>query len=112
MYTDWFSTHSDLGEIHHHDTYIPERGDLVIYDWYGTGAEDHIEIVTEYDSSTGTMTSLGGNTGNARVPLGGRWCDYSLVAKHTFTLNASVIWGYIHPFYEQFTADKTEAEGN
>lgn len=111
-YTDWFHTHSDYGEIHHHDTYIPERGDLVIYDWNGTGAEDHIEIVTEYDSSTGTMTSIGGNTGNAQVPIGGRWCDYSLVAKHSFVLNASVIWGYIHPNYESFTGDQTKAEGN
>ena len=111
-YTDWFHAHGDYGEIHHHDTYIPERGDLVIYDWNGTGAEDHIEIVTEYDSSTGTMTSIGGNTGNAQVPVGGRWCDYSLVAKHSFVLNASVIWGYIHPNYESFTGDQTKAEGN
>ena len=110
-YTAWFTSHSDYGEIHHHDTYVPERGDLVIYDWNGTGEEDHIEIVTEYDPDTGTMTSIGGNTGNAHVPPGGRWCDYSLVASHSFTLNASVIWGYIHPYYEQFTVSQTE-EGN
>lgn len=110
-YTDWFTAHSDLGEIHHYDTYIPERGDLVIYDWNGTGAEDHIEIVTAYNANTGTMTSIGGNTGNAHVPPGGRWCDYSLVASHSFTLNMPVIWGYIHPYYEQFEVNGLE-EGN
>lgn len=100
MYTQWFYERGDLGEVHNRDGYVPVAGDLVIYDWNGAGTQDHIEIVTGCDG--GTFTSIGGNSGNAFVPNGGRWCDYSLVASHQYGINDYVVWGYVHPYYDRF----------
>lgn len=99
-YTDWFYTHGEYGEVHNRDGYTPQPGDLVIYDWSGSGAQDHIEIVTGYDESRYAFQSIGGNTGINGAP--GRYCNYSLVADHDYNVGAGVVWGFIHPYYENF----------
>lgn len=39
----------------------PQIGALVLFDWNGDGAPDHIEVISSFTSNT--ITSIGGNTG-------------------------------------------------
>lgn len=51
------------GTWHAKGTYIPKKGDAVVYDWQGDGVIDHVGIVTSpYDTNTdGTFNSVEGN---------------------------------------------------
>lgn len=74
------------------DTYIPQPGDAVLYDWQdnglgdNTGQPDHIGVVDYVNSSSGYFTVIEGNYDNA-------------VKKRTMSINGKFIRGFICPNY-------------
>ncbi|MER5703692.1 CHAP domain-containing protein [Micromonospora sp. NPDC002296] len=54
------------GTWHSKGSYIPRKGDAVVYDWEGDGVIDHVGIVTSfYETNTdGTFNSIEGNRSN------------------------------------------------
>lgn len=72
------------------DTYIPQPGDIIMYDWQDSGsgdnrgAPDHVGIVEQV--SNNTITVIEGNKGKA-------------VARRTLAVNGRYIRGYCLPDY-------------
>lgn len=44
--------------------YIPQAGDIILYDWEGDGSTDHTGLVVRYDPSNETVYTIEGNVGN------------------------------------------------
>ena len=78
------------------DSYVPQIGDAVLYDWQDRGvgdnksAPDHVGVVTYVNKSSGYMVVTEGNYGNA-------------VKKRTISLNGKFIRGFITPKYTDNT---------
>lgn len=74
------------------DSFVPDVGDVVLYDWQdngindNTGWPDHVGIVTYVDKQSGYMVVIEGNYDNA-------------VKKRTINLNGKYIRGFITPKY-------------
>lgn len=74
-----------LGRWVEDDNYIPQPGDLLMYDWDDNGqgdnrsAPEHVGMVEAVDQTRGTMTIIEGNMGSGSVvgrrtvPIGGRY---------------------------------------
>lgn len=79
------------------DAYIPDPGDAILYDWDdngvgdNTGWPDHVGTVETVNRSTGMMTIIEGNYGNA-------------VQRRQIKVNARYIRGYIVPKYDTVAA--------
>lgn len=95
-----------LGIWHENDDFIPQAGDLLLYDWQDTGAgdnmgtADHIGMVIKVDGNK--MTVREGNKGGK---MGNR----------TVNINARYIRGFITPQYEaesEETVNPTPTEEN
>lgn len=82
----------EMGIWKESDTYIPQPGDGVLYDWQdnglgdNTGQPDHIGIVDYVDQNSGYFTVIEGNYDNA-------------VKKRTVSINGKYIRGFICPKY-------------
>lgn len=92
-----------LGRWVEDDAYIPQPGDLIMYDWQDangvvdcTGAPDHVGMVV--DVTGGTITMVEGNVGN---PSG--------VSIRKRQVNSRYIRGYCCPDYAS-KADKPQKE--
>ncbi|MFI9530460.1 CHAP domain-containing protein [Micromonospora rosaria] len=55
------------GTWHPKGSYVPRKGDAVVYDWEGDGVIDHVGIVTSYqeNNTDGTFNSVEGNRSDA-----------------------------------------------
>ncbi|MGN0152263.1 MAG: peptidoglycan-binding protein [Wujia sp.] len=57
-------------------SYTPQRGDLVYIDWKqrdrrcNVNPIGHVEIITDYNSDTGKISTVGGNTDTSHIPDG------------------------------------------
>lgn len=73
------------------DSYVPQPGDIILYDWDDSGngdnknSPDHVGMVEEISGNT--ITVIEGNYSNA-------------VKRRTITVNGKYIRGYIVPKYE------------
>ncbi|MEH1100491.1 CHAP domain-containing protein [Micromonospora sp. CPCC 205561] len=54
------------GTWHPKGSYVPRKGDAVVYDWEGDGIIDHVGIVTSFHETSvdGTFNSVEGNRSN------------------------------------------------
>lgn len=83
------------------DSYVPKPGDAILYDWEDTGSgdnrggADHIGVVTYVNRTSGYMTIVEGNYGEA-------------VKKRTISLNGRYIRGFITPKYDDNTTSTGE----
>lgn len=74
------------------DTYIPQPGDAVLYDWQdnglgdNTGHPDHVGVVDYVNKDSGYFTVIEGNYSNS-------------VKKRTININGKYIRGFITPNY-------------
>lgn len=68
--------------------YIPQEGDLILYDWDASGNSDHVGIVV--NTANNKVNTIEGNTKSNGVY--GVW-------KKSYTLTSTYIRGYIEPDY-------------
>ena len=62
--------------------YSPKRGDMIFFDWDGSRTSpDHVGLVVNYDSNSGTITTVEGNSSNS-------------VRVKTYNRNDSCVLGY------------------
>lgn len=87
------------------DSFIPQAGDAVLYDWQDNGngdntsSPDHVGVVTYVNESAGYMVVVEGNYDNA-------------VKKRTVSLNGKYIRGFITPKYtENSVSNPVQAGG-
>ncbi len=65
----------------------PQSGDMIMFDWGNTrSGADHVGIVVSYDSSTGVVTTVEGNSGSPGA-----------VRVKTYDRNQACVMGYISP---------------
>ncbi|MGM9998061.1 MAG: CHAP domain-containing protein [Candidatus Bruticola sp.] len=65
--------------------YAPQAGDMIMFDWDNTrSSADHVGIVESYDPSSGTVTTIEGNSSNS-------------VRRRTYNVNDACIMGFIMP---------------
>ena len=82
--------YADRGQWIEDDAYVPQIGDIIMYDWQDTGAgnnrgnPDHVGMVAAVNGTT--LTIIEGNNGNA-------------VAYRTLQINGRCIRGYCLPDY-------------
>ena len=82
--------YADRGQWIEDDAYVPQIGDIIMYDWQDTGAgnnrgnPDHVGMVAAVNGTT--LTIIEGNNGNA-------------VAYRTLQINGRYIRGYCLPDY-------------
>ena len=85
------------------DAYVPQIGDVIMYDWQDTGAgdnrgnPDHVGMVAAVNGTT--LTIIEGNNGNA-------------VAYRTLRVNGRCIRGYCLPDYASKATEKGETMAN
>lgn len=93
----------EMGIWHESDTFIPQIGDAILYDWQdgtdfattdNTGWPDHVGIVTYVNKESGYMVVTEGNYSDA-------------VKKRTININGRYIRGYITP---KFSIDGLEVQ--
>ena len=80
------------------ESYVPEVGDLIYFDWELDGAYNHVALVYNYDASTGTVYYIGGNQGED----GTTWATRA-VSKVALVKGSSTIVGYLKPYYSAAT---------
>ena len=89
------------------DSYIPEKGDFILYDWSDSGkgdnktSPDHVGIVEKVKD--GTITVIEGNMGSGKGKVGRR----------SVKINGRYIRGFVTPHYERIkikTYHKTDTE--
>lgn len=71
------------------NTFVPEEGDIIFYDWQSDGHADHVGIVESCDGRN--IAVIEGNNNNA-------------VRRRTLVVGASYVKGYGHPMYEETPA--------
>lgn len=82
----------DMGCWQENDSYTPEAGDGIVYDWNDNGNgdnvgwPDHVGVVERCDTSSGYITVIEGNYNNS-------------VKKRTISINGKYIRGFITPKY-------------
>ena len=80
------------------DSYVPEIGDFILYDWDDTGkgenknSPDHVGIVEKVKD--GTITVIEGNMGS----------DTGKVGKRSIKVNGRYIRGFVTPHYDRIKA--------
>ena len=85
------------------DAYVPQIGDIIMYDWQDTGAgdnrgnPDHVGMVAAVNGTT--LTIIEGNNGN-------------VVACRTLQINGRCIRGYCLPNYAAKATTKPSTAGN
>ena len=85
------------------DAYVPQIGDIIMYDWQDTGAgdnrgnPDHVGMVAAVNGTT--LTIIEGNNGNA-------------VACRTLQVNGRYIRGYCLPDYASKATSNPSAAGD
>lgn len=85
------------------DAYVPQIGDIIMYDWQDTGAgdnrgnPDHVGMVAAVNGTT--LTIIEGNNGNA-------------VAYRTLQINGRYIRGYCLPDYASKATSSPSAAGD
>lgn len=95
--TRMISLHQSLGSWEENDNYVPQPGDILMYDWDDAGAgenrngPEHVGIVVKLDGMT--MTIIEGNYKNA-------------VTRRTVQVNGRYIRGYCVPKYASKAVDK------
>ena len=67
-------------------TFMPQKGDLIYFDWGRDGWWDHVAFVANY--SNGNVTYIGGNQGN-----------YSQVTEGHISASSTCVVGYLRPNY-------------
>lgn len=93
-YVPWIlSANSDAGRLVANEDAQP--GDLVMFDWQGDGAADHIGIVEENHPDEGWMQTIEGNTSSGS---GGSQSNGGGVYRRA--RNYSSIIGVARPYYE------------
>ena len=51
---------------HASSDYSPKKGDMIFFDWDGSRTSpDHVGLVVKYDSDSGTITTVEGNSSNS-----------------------------------------------
>lgn len=84
--------HKNLGQWKETDAYVPDPGDIIMYDWQDTGSgdnagnPDHVGIVESVSGTT--ITIIEGNKGQA-------------VARRKMTIGGRYIRGYCLPSYSK-----------
>lgn len=71
----------ELSRWEENDAYVPDIGDIILYDWQDNGVgdnkgvPDHIGIVTKVDGTQITITegNMGGKVGKRVIPLNGKF---------------------------------------
>lgn len=95
--------YSERGQWIEDDAYVPQIGDVVMYDWQDTGAgdnrgnADHVGMVASVNGTT--LTIIEGNNGNA-------------VACRTLQVNGRCIRGYCLPDYASKATSATSDAGD
>ena len=95
--------YDERGQWIEDDAYVPQIGDIIMYDWQDTGAgdnrgnPDHVGMVAAVNGTT--LTIIEGNNGNA-------------VACHTIQVNGRCIRGYCLPDYASKATEKGETMAN
>ena len=102
----WFK---DKGRYYSPSDYTPNQGDLVFFDWNGSGSCDHVGIVN-YTSGSTVYTIEGNCSGKVKAR------EYTAKGSKPYN-NISAIIGYASPNYasvsgqsEQTTAQSTTAK--
>lgn len=91
----------EKGQWVENDAYVPEMGDIIMYEWSDSGVgdcssgADHVGIVTACDGST--ITVIEGNKGEA-------------VAYRTLKVNGRYIRGYCLPNYQKNASQEDELD--
>ncbi len=81
------------------DSFVPEEGDLIYFDWEHDNALNHVAIVYDYDASTRTVYYIGGNQGSGDES----WPERT-VSKKTISMDSEDLMGFLKPGY-QFSSD-------
>ena len=95
--------YAERGQWIEDDAYVPQIGDVVMYDWQDTGAgdnrgnADHVGMVAAVNGTA--LTIIEGNNGNA-------------VAYRTLQVNGRYIRGYCLPDYASKATSATSAAGD
>lgn len=74
-------------------TYVPARGDIIFYDWDGDYAQDHVGVVTGYDSENSIVHVIEGNCNDT-------------VTTRAILHDSRYINGYGCPIYEVIACDE------
>ena len=81
------SAFKNIGVFHARNSgYIPQLGDIMMYDYDGDGSPEHVSIVEKYTASANTVTVVDGN-----------WSDK--VSNHTASMSDGNILGFTTPMY-------------
>lgn len=95
--------YAERGQWIEDDAYVPQIGDIIMYDWQDTGAgdnrgnPDHVGMVAAVNGTT--LTIIEGNNGNA-------------VAYRTLQVNGRYIRGYCLPDYASKAAEGGDSMAN
>lgn len=93
-FRDWFEERS---RFYYRDYFIPQPGDLIIFDYDGDNHGDHIGFVKGVDTANNLIYTIEGNANDT-------------MAKKTYTLKNPNILGYCRPYYnDDNTADQAPA---
>lgn len=84
-----------------HVTDSPVPGDLVFINWNGEERKGHIEIVYDYDEESGTVFTVGGNTGDYQSYYERK------VGIHEINLDSDTIKAILRPAYSENCGDHT-----
>lgn len=86
------------------DSYVPQPGDAVLYDWQdsgvgdNTGTPDHVGMVVEVNKDAGYFVVVEGNYSDS-------------VKKRTVSINGKFIRGFITPKYDENTVTTNTTAG-
>ena len=98
--TNEFISSDDLKDCK--DGYIPETGDLILFDWGHDGMPDHIGFFISNNESK--LKTIEGNPGNLE------WYETKVQAlENNYSDYESLIFGYIHPHYSEETEEERVA---
>ncbi len=85
--TGMSSIFKNIGTYHARSSgYIPQPGDILMYDYDADGSADHVSIVEKYTASDKKVTVIDGN-----------WSDK--VSRHTASMTDSDVMGFTTPTY-------------
>ena len=80
-YNGFRNVYERNGKFAYRGDYVPQKGDLILFDWGYDGYCDHIGIVLGADTSKWEVYTIEGNVNDK-------------VAYKTYSLNSSVVFGY------------------
>ena len=86
---EMINLYRQLGRYTSGSSFVPEKGDVIFYDWQSDGHADHVGVVEACDGTN--ITAIEGNNNDA-------------VRRRTLRVGASYIRGYGHPVYNEAPA--------